>query len=498
MREIWQNAAADFTLFITRCLTDFPENDFYQYALNVYDHSTEDVEILTGRLEILKRWIIKDEDDPVVLYSLVCNEYEFWKSVVVPNNESEKADMVAMLKVSGLNYVAKQFGGWSNYDLSDMMEAINVSLNVSGGRATELMKQFFLQEQITELSEAGFFDEAEYLRNKIEKLLITEENSSWKSLIHMQNRNSEMMEHILQGNFSKAERILYKMEEECGYSDIESVRVLAHSCFNIDNLAFMTDNTLYIGKGLDLIRKAELLYPDDFAVKARTLGCRISVLQDQYFNQNLPDAELLKTIDEIEDLLDIIPFGSGETVDEALNMTWGLLIGLKINGIKNNPAEMGKVIEKAENILCTHPHFDCIANAKVMAVHALHKHVLHDKVSHAEVEESFKYVELNYNSNSLRETFFKMIEDSEDADHRDDYKTKWVMYGARQGAKYDPFIGSGIPEVDLEADLMRELLDYKPQEPYKRTNRKIGANELCPCGSGKKFKKCCRGNGKYD
>ena len=28
--------------------------------------------------------------------------------------------------------------------------------------------------------------------------------------------------------------------------------------------------------------------------------------------------------------------------------------------------------------------------------------------------------------------------------------------------------------------------------------KKIGVNELCPCGSGKKFKKCCRGKGIYD
>jgi hypothetical protein len=112
MSEIWQNAAADFTIFITRCLTDFPENDFYQKALNVYDRSTGDIEILSGRLEVLKRWIIKDEDDPAVLYGLVCNEYEFWKSVVVPDDDSEQADMVATLKVSGLNYVAKQFGVW--------------------------------------------------------------------------------------------------------------------------------------------------------------------------------------------------------------------------------------------------------------------------------------------------------------------------------------------------------------------------------------------------
>lgn len=31
-----------------------------------------------------------------------------------------------------------------------------------------------------------------------------------------------------------------------------------------------------------------------------------------------------------------------------------------------------------------------------------------------------------------------------------------------------------------------------------RHAKKIGANELCPCGSGKKFKKCCRGKGIYD
>ena len=31
-----------------------------------------------------------------------------------------------------------------------------------------------------------------------------------------------------------------------------------------------------------------------------------------------------------------------------------------------------------------------------------------------------------------------------------------------------------------------------PEEPY-RASSKIGRNESCPCGSGKKFKKCCGG-----
>jgi uncharacterized protein YecA (UPF0149 family) len=31
---------------------------------------------------------------------------------------------------------------------------------------------------------------------------------------------------------------------------------------------------------------------------------------------------------------------------------------------------------------------------------------------------------------------------------------------------------------------------YKPRT-YKRKTPKVGRNELCPCGSGKKFKHCC-------
>jgi uncharacterized protein YecA (UPF0149 family) len=30
-----------------------------------------------------------------------------------------------------------------------------------------------------------------------------------------------------------------------------------------------------------------------------------------------------------------------------------------------------------------------------------------------------------------------------------------------------------------------------PQQPYRRPDPKIGRNDRCPCGSGKKFKQCC-------
>ena len=36
------------------------------------------------------------------------------------------------------------------------------------------------------------------------------------------------------------------------------------------------------------------------------------------------------------------------------------------------------------------------------------------------------------------------------------------------------------------------------KEPVKRTAPKVGRNDPCPCGSGKKFKQCCMGKGIYD
>ncbi|MCR5323951.1 MAG: preprotein translocase subunit SecA [Lachnospiraceae bacterium] len=40
--------------------------------------------------------------------------------------------------------------------------------------------------------------------------------------------------------------------------------------------------------------------------------------------------------------------------------------------------------------------------------------------------------------------------------------------------------------------------DTVANAPVKRVAKKIMPNDPCPCGSGKKFKYCCKGNGKYD
>ena len=46
------------------------------------------------------------------------------------------------------------------------------------------------------------------------------------------------------------------------------------------------------------------------------------------------------------------------------------------------------------------------------------------------------------------------------------------------------------PESDSEPEAMPRP-NRDPRIPYRRGDEKVGPNDPCPCGSGKKFKKCC-------
>ncbi|MEZ5855581.1 MAG: DUF1186 domain-containing protein [Hyphomicrobiaceae bacterium] len=55
-----------------------------------------------------------------------------------------------------------------------------------------------------------------------------------------------------------------------------------------------------------------------------------------------------------------------------------------------------------------------------------------------------------------------------------------------------PWFNSTDPdEFDEDDETLEDTLDFATHQPHVREGRKIGRNEPCPCGSGKKYKKCC-------
>jgi len=60
----------------------------------------------------------------------------------------------------------------------------------------------------------------------------------------------------------------------------------------------------------------------------------------------------------------------------------------------------------------------------------------------------------------------------------------WMQCCINADSKYEPL--GDLDEVPIESPSS----DW-PAMPIRRTAPKVGRNEPCPCGSGKKFKKCC-------
>ena len=169
--------------------------------------------------------------------------------------------------------------------------------------------------------------------------------------------------------------------------------------------------------------------------------------------------------------------------------------------VNKDKDKINTIITDAREILSVNPYQCEVAGAFMSAQLALCKGILHRKIVRTEIDEVFRYVELNPYSESLRELFFnKLLPNSTEEKNRAHYLTKAVVINAQQDARYNPMSDGGVQEIADFEEGLREFLfgENKYQEPYKRVRPKVGANELCPCGSGKKFKKCCRGNGKYD
>jgi len=52
---------------------------------------------------------------------------------------------------------------------------------------------------------------------------------------------------------------------------------------------------------------------------------------------------------------------------------------------------------------------------------------------------------------------------------------------------------SGQPSVPAKnsEQTTNSATEITPREPVKRDTQKVGRNDMCPCGSGKKYKNCC-------
>ncbi len=69
------------------------------------------------------------------------------------------------------------------------------------------------------------------------------------------------------------------------------------------------------------------------------------------------------------------------------------------------------------------------------------------------------------------------------------YENQGEPTSVEQLTGYKPNISSNAVKIYDYWAMRRK--DYQPTQPARRTSPSAGRNDPCPCGSGKKYKKCC-------
>jgi preprotein translocase subunit SecA len=66
----------------------------------------------------------------------------------------------------------------------------------------------------------------------------------------------------------------------------------------------------------------------------------------------------------------------------------------------------------------------------------------------------------------------------------------WACFG-KEPSRKGGYTASSAPLSSWPAPPVQASSSLAPQTPRRRTLPKVGRNDPCPCGSGKKYKKCC-------
>ncbi|MCX9082308.1 MAG: DUF1186 domain-containing protein [Candidatus Methanoperedens sp.] len=87
----------------------------------------------------------------------------------------------------------------------------------------------------------------------------------------------------------------------------------------------------------------------------------------------------------------------------------------------------------------------------------------------------------------------KAFEDGKiDTDVISQYDVDWVFNLPEEEQSYSKFMKSPLEHFSREnINYLKKISYPKKETPTKKTKTKIGRNDPCPCGSGKKYKKCC-------
>lgn len=486
-RDLWSFDPDGFSHWIEKIVTDFPYHD-KAYELIDGDASYRfRPEVLRARVHLLDNSILQEDDDLELIHTWVDREYRFWHGLALEDDGSDEKRTILIFM--GLDKVAQQYGAqdapWQP-TVDKMLSVFSEALSLKGGEALDLVKMTMGQGMARRLSIAGMTGRAAELLAKVNALMETSLGREAAQETHLEQLNTEMLGHILSGEFSSAYEVLKRGLAHT--KELQSRSGLAYflkMCARMGNLAVRFGQKKYVGRAEYLAEQTRGLLEED----AEVCFIRTS-LQLNRFEADIFQGTTANHQKEVQEIFQTAWETPGIESNECLARS-GILL---MNWVHSESEIMGiceKLRSRLDEAHSEKENGDMLAQAYLRSIVALNEFsggALFDK---KEIDDAYAVMLRYPDSENTREIFQMMLEHSTESGNQTQYLRREVVTAAATYERYHP-------DPESWMDDPTDFPFYFPEQPYRREHRKIGANELCPCGSGKKFKKCCRGTGKYD
>lgn len=475
--ELWSHSPVEYNMFLSRVLMDFQsEKELIGYIRKASDDYTN-LNAMQVRLSLLVYKIIHTVEDGKFFRDMALDEYQYWTKVPVDDENRE-------IVLQGLYYCVWQFFGWSIADKS--FEAIDRIAHFVCGAELQAVKAGYLTEFAHYLVGKNCVDTARSIIKQAADVISGLEDTEGKIILQLSLWREVMVSHVYDKKWDKMERLHDRIYKMLNWENEKQVEYYAYICFSGADLC------LHMMEWGNMLTFADWLQDlaEDYGSRKRKI----------YFNDKVHYYYLhtklmrIETVSIGSHLMGVGAYGLQITeslIEEIEHNVMiadfaGLLVGAKALKVGTDDtitdSEMETYLREADDLLERYPDNALLAAKAIDLWKTAYRYQYQKKVPKAVVDRAYALALRFVKDEDVLREFFEMLKDSSEVGN-------WFHYTTNKGIA-----------DNLILNRMEEYL-YPPQpetETYRRVHKKIGANDPCPCGSGKKFKKCCRGNGKYD
>lgn len=475
--ELWNNCPIEYNMFLSRCIMDFQsDKDLIEVIRKASDDHTN-LNAVQVRLSLLSYKIIHTLDEGKFFRNLAIEEHKYWSEIPVNDTNRE-------IVLQGLYHCVWQFFGWSLN--SECFEAINQIYHFECGAELQVTKARYLIEFTHYLVERNCVDTAQSIIEQASTIITALEDVEDRIDLQLSLWREIMVSYAYYKKWDDMEALHVNVYDVLDWENEKQVEHYAYICFSGANLCFHTMEWKHMLTFADWLQNLA----EDYGGQIRNIYFNDKV-HYYYLHTKLMRTETVSVATHLQGWgeygLHAIDNLIQEIEDNRMIADFaGLLIGakaLKVGTDDNiTDSDVNDYFKEADALLGKYPDNALLAAKTIDLWKTAYAYQYKKKTPKVIVDKSYALALRFAKDRDVLNEFFEMLKDSTEVNN-------WISYTRNKGI------------VDsLIQHRMGEYL-YPPQveaETYKRAHKKIGANAPCPCGSGRKFKKCCRGNGKYD